>query len=87
MGYSPDGFPFVGEVPDQENVFVAASFQGHGMVLSFLAAKALTTMMAKDHSGLESWFPQVFCVTPGRMAKRFKGRLHTDAKALELNAQ
>lgn len=32
MGYSPDGFPFVGEVPGRRDLWVAASFQGHGMV-------------------------------------------------------
>lgn len=32
MGYSADGHPLVGALPDGEGLYIAASFQGHGMV-------------------------------------------------------
>ncbi|KAE8453601.1 hypothetical protein EG329_009112 [Mollisiaceae sp. DMI_Dod_QoI] len=89
MGYSSDGFPFVGEVPEQKALWVAASFQGHGMVLCWLCAKALVGMMdgnRKDEE-LNEWFPKVFKVTEERMNKRFKGRLHTKVRSLDIEAE
>jgi glycine/D-amino acid oxidase-like deaminating enzyme len=81
MGYSPDGFPFVGEVPHSSGLWISASFQGHGMVLCWKCAEALVDMMAarKDSvdDGLETWFPDVFRISEERMRKRFVGRLHT----------
>lgn len=85
MGYSSDGFPFIGEVPDEKGLWIAASFQGHGMVLCFLCAKALVSMMSGDQGDL-AWFPEVFRVTKERMAKRFIGRLHTKPTDRETKA-
>ena len=77
MGYSSDGFPFIGEVPGEKDLWIAASFQGHGMVLCFLCTKALVAMMSGEEKELDSWFPNIFKVTEERMGKRFMGRLHT----------
>ena len=75
MGYSSDGNPFVGEV--ELGLFVAASFQGHGMVLSFLCAKALSDMMSgRDDAKLAQWFPGPFRFTKERLQRKFQGRLH-----------
>ncbi|KAK3945709.1 putative fad dependent oxidoreductase [Diplogelasinospora grovesii] len=80
MGFSPDGFPFVGEVPDHKGLWVSASFQGHGMVLCWMCARALVAMMGdRDGEELTSWFPDIFRVNKERMGKRFEGRLHTAA--------
>ena len=76
MGYSPDGFPFVGEGPGEEGLWIAASFQGHGMVLCFMCAKALVEMMDVKNHGLETWFPNAFRVSDERIGKKFVGRLH-----------
>lgn len=76
MGFSPDGFPFVGEVLGRKGLWIAASFQGHGMVLAWKSAEALVEMMeGRDDEKLEAWFPFVFRVSEVRMAKRFEGRL------------
>lgn len=76
MGFSPDGFPFVGEVPGKKGLWIAASFQGHGMVLAWKSAEALVEMMeGRDDEKLEAWFPSAFRVSEERMAKRFEGRL------------
>lgn len=76
MGFSGDGFPFVGSVPGQEGLWVSASFQGHGMVLCWLCGKALAEMINGEEEGLEEWFPDAFRVTKERMEIPFMGRLH-----------
>ena len=77
MGYSGDGFPFVGQVPEQEGLWVAASFQGHGMVLCWMCARALVSMMMGKEEENRGWFPDVFKISGERLENKFKGRLHT----------
>ena len=79
MGYSADGFPFVGQVPGKDNLYIAAAFQGYGMVLCFLAAKALTEIMGGKDDKLDEWFPKAFRMNEGRVKHEFRGRLHTTA--------
>jgi glycine/D-amino acid oxidase-like deaminating enzyme len=89
MGYSADGFPFVGEVPRERGLWITASFQGHGMVLCFLCARALVVMMGSQEGedrGLEKWFPAAFRLTEERMGRRFRGRLHTKPSEVEVEA-
>ncbi|CAG8953425.1 hypothetical protein HYFRA_00010174, partial [Hymenoscyphus fraxineus] len=52
MGYTPDGFPFVGRVPGEENgnLWVSAGFVGHGMVLCWECGGRLVEMM-RDGGG------------------------------------
>jgi glycine/D-amino acid oxidase-like deaminating enzyme len=77
MGFSPDGFPFVGEVPGEKGLWVSCSFQGHGMVLCWMCARALVEMMeGHDGEALKEWFPDVFRISQERLAKRFQGRLY-----------
>lgn len=74
MGYSADGFPLIGQIPDMNGLYVAASFQGHGMVLCFSSATALATMMAGgDEEELYQWFPRAFCMTAERYTQKFRG--------------
>ncbi|OTB09447.1 hypothetical protein M426DRAFT_70712 [Hypoxylon sp. CI-4A] len=76
MGYSPDGFPFVGEMPGEKDLWVSSSFQGHGMVLCWMCARALAAMMeGKDGNELDSWFPEEWKVTEDRLRLTFHGRL------------
>ncbi|ESA42202.1 hypothetical protein GE21DRAFT_9029 [Neurospora crassa] len=78
MGYTPDGFPMVGAVPGENGFWMSCSFQGHGMVLCWMCAKALVEMMeGRDNKELRGWFPEAFRVGFERMRKRFQGRLHT----------
>lgn len=72
MGYTGDGMPFVGEVPGQEGLWVAAAFQGHGMVFCWGCAEGLVDMMqGKEDLG---FFPEQFRVTGERMKMSFDGR-------------
>jgi glycine/D-amino acid oxidase-like deaminating enzyme len=73
MGYSNDGYPYVGEVTGEKDLWIAASFQGHGMVMCFLCAKALVSMMSGNEDDLNSWFPDAFRVREERMGKKFTG--------------
>lgn len=45
MGYSNDGFPFVGPVYDKPGQFICAGFTGHGMPQVYLSAKAVASMV------------------------------------------
>lgn len=74
MGYSADGFPLIGQVPNQQGLYIAASFQGSGMVLCFLSALALVRLMnhGKEEE-LEQWFPAAFRVNESRMTRKFRG--------------
>ena len=79
MGFSADGYPFVGEV--EHGLYVAASFQGHGMVLALGCSKALSIMMKQEASEdeerqLREWFPAAFRFSQKRLKKELKGRLH-----------
>ena len=76
MGFSPDGFPLVGEVPGERGLWASCSFQGHGMVLCWMCARALVEMMeGRDGHELSEWFPDVFRMTEERLAQKFQGRL------------
>ena len=103
MGYSADGFPLVGKVPDMDvigqtgihngrgdlNLWIAASFQGSGMVMCFMAAKALSLMMSETNDDkAREWLPEAWLMGKHRLGRKFQGRLHTVApKNLEANGQ
>lgn len=78
MGYTPDQRPLVGRVPGDSGLFVAAGFQGHGMVMCLLVARALAGMLRSDGRELErinEWFPREFVVTEERLQGKFEGKL------------
>ncbi len=83
MGYSSDGFPLVGQMPDEEDLYVAASFQGSGMVLCFDSAKALFDIMKHNDEALDQ-FPKAFRITRERMKRKFRGRLHAKVPPMDL---
>ncbi|KAI0389128.1 FAD dependent oxidoreductase [Xylariaceae sp. FL0594] len=82
MGYGPDGLPFVGEMSEagkdenRKGIWVAASFQGHGMVLCWMCARALVEMMlGRDNDDLKSWFPGAFRFEEKRFGVKFQERM------------
>lgn len=80
MGYSSQGFPLVGMAPQEKDLWIAASFQGSGMVLCFDTAEALVTMLdGGDDVALDEWFPRAFRMSEDRLKHRFRGRLHEKA--------
>jgi len=76
MGYSPDGYPFVGQVGEEKGLWVCAGFQGHGMVMCIMCAKALIKMVMGRHEGLEEWFPKAWEVSEERLERKFEGSFH-----------
>ncbi|KAK3682342.1 FAD dependent oxidoreductase [Podospora appendiculata] len=75
MGQSADDRPLVGEMPGEEGLWLSCSFQGHGMVLCWMCAKALVDMMeGRDGDELEGWIPDAFMITEERLSRRFLGR-------------
>lgn len=45
MGYSNDGFPYVGPACDRPGQYMCAGFSGHGMPQIFFSAKAVASMI------------------------------------------
>jgi glycine/D-amino acid oxidase-like deaminating enzyme len=45
MGYSNDGFPYVGPVCGKAGQYMCAGFTGHGMPQIFFSAKAIASMV------------------------------------------
>ncbi|CAK7213570.1 hypothetical protein SCUCBS95973_001842 [Sporothrix curviconia] len=54
MGYTPDGYPLVGEMPPTSNnernngLWLCCAFQGHGMVYAWPCGRALASMIQAD---------------------------------------
>ena len=77
MGFSGDGFPLVGPMPAEEGLYIAAAFQGHGMVNCFLCAKALTQIITDGaDEKLDSWFPRAYRMSESRFGAKFVDKLH-----------
>jgi glycine/D-amino acid oxidase-like deaminating enzyme len=68
MGYTQDGFPHIGSLKD--GLWIAAGFQGHGMVMCWLCGKGLVEKMNGGGGDLDSWFPQAYWTSEERMIKK-----------------
>lgn len=78
MGYSGDGFPLVGPMPGEEGLYIAAAFQGHGMVNCFLCAKALAQIITGENGDeFDGSFPRAYRMTEDRLTAKFLHRLHS----------
>ncbi|KAF2118325.1 FAD dependent oxidoreductase [Lophiotrema nucula] len=53
QGYSRDNRPWVGEVPGEKGLFVAAGYSGHGLPNGPLCAKAVVKMILENKTGQE----------------------------------
>ncbi|ORY16993.1 FAD dependent oxidoreductase-like protein [Clohesyomyces aquaticus] len=75
MGATADGRPFVGAVPNAKGLWIAAGFNGHGMVLCVKSAEALVHMIQRDSLDKLDWFPKSFLISQQRVdGAIFKGR-------------
>jgi glycine/D-amino acid oxidase-like deaminating enzyme len=72
MGATPDGLPFVGQVPGKKGMWVCAGFNGHGMVLCVKSAEALVDRIVEGT--WKEWWPSSFSVTDQRLEGVFGGR-------------
>lgn len=55
MGRTGDGQPFVGRVPGQHHVWVLAGFNGGGMALIAICAKAVGRMVVEERDFRDVW--------------------------------
>ncbi len=66
MGYSDDGFPYVGTVPGKPGQYICAGFNGHGMPQIFLSAKAIAEMVLLGATAEEAGLPLPYWTTNQR---------------------
>jgi len=66
MGFTPDHLPYVGAVPGQEQLYVAAGYSGHGVSMAFECGRRV----ALNSLGRQAALPLAF--DPGRKPKRIK---------------
>ncbi|KAF2714472.1 FAD dependent oxidoreductase [Pleomassaria siparia CBS 279.74] len=80
MGYSRDNHPWVGKVPDQEGLWLAGGYTGHGMPNGTLCGKAVVDLVLADEAGddvlalqekmvKDGDIPQSYIITKERIAK------------------
>jgi glycine/D-amino acid oxidase-like deaminating enzyme len=70
MGYSDDGFPYVGSVRDKSGQYICAGFNGHGMPQIFLSAKAIAEMVLSGATVQEVDLPLPYWTSPERWTHR-----------------
>lgn len=66
MGYTDDGFPYVGDIPGKKGQFIIAGFSGHGMPQVYLSAKAVASMLADGTKLEDTDLPQLYRSTEER---------------------
>lgn len=67
QGLTPDGYPFVGEVPGRKGWWISAGFNGCGNALCWLCGKGIAKMIVKDLPFSHSGVPKLFEPTAERM--------------------
>ena len=70
MGYSSDGFPFIGNLPGKPGQYLCAGFSGHGMPQVFLSAKAIASMVVEGTMLEETDLPQLYRLTRERLESK-----------------
>lgn len=78
MGYSDDGFPYVGPVCDEPGQYICAGFSGHGMPQVFLSAKSIAQMVVKGVSAEGAGLPLPYWTSSERWSH---GREHISTQA------
>ena len=73
MGYSDDGFPYVGDVPDRPGQYICAGFNGHGMPAVYLSALGIAKMVRDGTEFEGTGVPRMFKTTQERLDKISKG--------------
>lgn len=67
MGYSSDGFPFVGQVPGKVGQLICAGFSGNGMPQIFLSAKAVAQMALEQVEVQNTELPRLYWTSQERL--------------------
>ncbi|KAF2093567.1 FAD dependent oxidoreductase [Rhizodiscina lignyota] len=72
MGFTPDGFPHIGEVPREEGWFLMAGFNGGGMASIFEAARGVVCMIQDGRKPEETSIPKLFIANEERLKRGFR---------------
>ncbi|KAI5243946.1 FAD dependent oxidoreductase [Aureobasidium subglaciale] len=78
MGFSRDGLPWVGAVPEHKGVFVVAGYTGHGMPNAWLCGKSVATMVIGDdmdaamEKATDEGLPRAYLLNEERIARARK---------------
>ena len=83
MGYTSDGFPFVGSVPEKPGQYICAGFSGHGMPQAFLSAKAVASMVAEGKAIEAVDLPRLYRATEERFKSTAEHVTLTAFKAVQ----
>lgn len=69
MASTKDGMPHIGKVPQRENQWVIAAFNGAGMTQILLLGKAIADMVENDRpfQEIDGIVPRLFQTTMERM--------------------
>ena len=70
MGYTDDGFPYIGEVQGKSGQYICAGFNGHGMSQIFLSAKAVAAMVVEGKHGQDAGLPRLYQTSYKRLDSR-----------------
>ncbi|KAJ7213163.1 FAD dependent oxidoreductase [Mycena pura] len=79
MGYTSEGYPYVGEVHDKPGAFVCAGHHGHGMARIMTCAKGLASLM-QGNSWESTGLPECFQPTRERLSARAQVVVHNLGK-------
>lgn len=82
MGYSSDGFPFIGNLPGKPGQYLCAGFSGHGMPQVFLSAKAIASMIVEGVKLENTDLPRLYRLTKERLDSKER---HTSLVSYDTN--
>lgn len=78
MGYSWDTHPHVGALPGEDDQYILAGFNGHGMPVVFLSALGIAKMVREGVKFEDTGVPRLFQTTQERLEKAKKGPVGGD---------
>lgn len=73
MGITTDGLPHVGKVPDTDNQWILAGFNGGGMVLIPTMTQGIAKMVLEGSQLEDTNIPVLFKTTTARLSNVFPG--------------
>ncbi|KAJ5238902.1 hypothetical protein N7468_003521 [Penicillium chermesinum] len=73
MGYSYDLHPHIGCVPEAQDQYIIAGFNGHGMPVIWLSSKELAKMITMNIPFEKTSMPRLFQTTQARLDRALNG--------------
>lgn len=67
MGYTPDEYPLIGEIPGRKGQYILAGYSGAGMPNICLSAKGIAKMVINDAPFEEIGLPRIYKISEERL--------------------